>query len=158
MLGGHQATQRPRLLLNGAIRILFDFSAFIRNPCQPTRVGSPSLGRSGSIGLLPPHFYGGLVREEVMRAAVDWRRGFWLRRCAVSRHQVCDRTQGRHWSHGSTILLFFFFLKTSAGFAFGRIGAPTDNVTYCLSVNYFSQGHHLAVMKWSKGCVQSWRR
>lgn len=53
LLGGHPATQRPRLLLNGAIRILFDFSAFIRNPCQPTRVRSPSLGRSGSIGLLP---------------------------------------------------------------------------------------------------------
>lgn len=53
LLGGRPATQRPRLLLNGAIRILFDFSALIRNPRQPTHVGSPSLDRTGSVGLLP---------------------------------------------------------------------------------------------------------
>lgn len=129
---------------NGAARTLF--FCFYKTS-QRAHVRSPSLDRNGSVvsvGFLSLVVWYNDIRGgaenscQVELGILTWRNG-----CSIRQHQCMIGLKGDHWSHRSA-WYFFFLSSASDGFVLGRITAPVDSVTYPLSLDCGSQGHHLA--------------
>lgn len=126
------------LMPNGAARILF-FCLYKKS--QRARVRSPSLGRNryvGSVGFL---------------SLVIWYidiRGGAENSCQVeleilTRGMLHQTAPEYDWAQGRSLAPQLGLVSSaSAGFVLGRITAPVDGVTYPLSLDCCSQGHHLA--------------